>query len=220
MEKIIVIGAGGLAKRILDILERTGEREIVGVVAPDRALGEQFFGYPVLGDDDQLAAIVARHRVDAAIVAIGDNWKRACAARTAHEAVPGLRFVSAIHPSAQVARGATIGCGTMVAAGAVLDSDASVGDFALLHIGATVSHDAVVGDFASVGLHAVACGAARIGDYTAIGVGANLIHRVAIGEHTVIGAGSTVTRDIPAYTVAYGSPARVVRQRQQGEPYL
>jgi sugar O-acyltransferase (sialic acid O-acetyltransferase NeuD family) len=220
MEKIIVIGAGGLAKGILDIVERTAGREIVGVVAPERAVGERFFGYPSLGDDDQLASIVERHRVDGAIVAIGDNWKRAAVARAANAAVPGLRFVSVIHPSAHVARGATIGRGAVVSAAAVLDSDARVGDFALIHTGATVSHDAVVGDFASLGLHAVACGVARIGDYTAIGVGANLIHRVTIGEHTVIGAGSTVTRDVPAYTVAYGSPARAVRQRQQGEPYL
>ncbi len=220
MEKIIVIGAGGLAKSLLDIVERTGGREIVGVVAPRRAGGERFSGYPILGDDDQLAGIVERHRVDGAIVAIGDNWRRAAVARAAGEMVPGLRFVSVIHPSAQVARGATVGCGAVVAAAAVLDSDARVGDFAWINIGAAVGHDAAVGSCASLGPHAVACGATRIGDYAAIGVGANLIHRVSVGEHTVIGAGSTVTRDVPAYTVAYGSPARAIRARQAGDPYL
>ena len=60
MEKIIVLGAGGLAKRILDIVERAGDREIVGLIAPERAVGERFHGYPVLGDDDQLATVVGR----------------------------------------------------------------------------------------------------------------------------------------------------------------
>ena len=220
MEKIIVIGAGGLAKRLLDTVERTPGREIVGVVAPEHRAGERVFGHPVLGDDEQLADIVVRHGVDGALVAIGDNWRRATVARAAAARVPGLRFVSAVHPSAQVARGATIGRGATVAAAAVLDADARIGDFALVQPGAIVSHDVDVGEFASVGLRAVAGGAARIGAYAAVGAGATLIHRITVGEHAVIGAGSTVTRDIPAFAVAYGTPARVARQRQQGDPYL
>jgi sugar O-acyltransferase (sialic acid O-acetyltransferase NeuD family) len=220
MEKIIVIGAGGLAKRVLDIIERAAEHAVLGLIDPAVAAGERFFGYPVLGGDEHLAEIVRRHGIDAAVVAIGDNWTRATVARRAEASVPGLRFAAVVHPSTQVARGATIGRGAIVSPAAVLDADARVGDFALIHTGATLSHDAVLGEFASLGLHAVACGAARIGDYSAIGVGANVIHGVSVGEHTVIGAGATVTRDIPACTVAYGSPAKVIRQRQQGEPYL
>lgn len=220
MQRIVVIGAGGLAKRVLDLIERAGDRTVVGLIAPESAAGARFFGYAVLGDDAQLAALVARHGVDGAVVAIGDNWRRAAVAHAAAVAAPGLGFPAVVHPSALVARGATIGRGAIVSAAAVLDSDARVGDFALVHTGATVSHDAAIGDYASLGLHAVACGAARIGAYAAIGVGAHLIHRVSVGEHTVVGAGSTVTRDVPASVVAYGSPARVVRQRQAGDPYL
>jgi acetyltransferase-like isoleucine patch superfamily enzyme len=47
-----------------------------------------------------------------------------------------------------------------------------------------------------------------------------VLHGVQIGEHTVIGAGATVTRSIEGFAVAYGTPARVVRSRQLGEPYL
>jgi len=220
MERIIVIGAGGHAKGVLDLIEHTGGREVVGIVAPRPAAGERFFGYPVLGDDDALADLVARHRVDGAVVAIGDNWRRADAVRRASAAVPGLRFVTLIHPSAHVARGATLGRGGVVRAFVVLDSDTRIGDFASIHSGAAVGHDSVVGDFASLGFRALTNGATRIGDYTAIAAGAIILPRLTIGEHTVIGAGATVTRDVAAYTVAYGSPARAVRQRQAGDAYL
>jgi acetyltransferase-like isoleucine patch superfamily enzyme len=53
-----------------------------------------------------------------------------------------------------------------------------------------------------------------------VGAGANVLQNIVVGEHTVIGAGSTVTRNRPAYAVAYGSTARVMRQRQAGERYL
>jgi acetyltransferase-like isoleucine patch superfamily enzyme len=59
-----------------------------------------------------------------------------------------------------------------------------------------------------------------VGEFTVIALGANLIHGVTIGEHSVVGAGATVVRNVPPYVVAYGTPARVVRPRQPGDPYL
>lgn len=220
MEKILVIGAGGLTKGILEIIERTAEWEVVGLVAAEPAAGERHFGYPVLGGDDQLSGLVERHDIYGAVVTIGDNWKRAAVVRAVSAALPGLRFPAVVHPSAQLARGATVAPGAVVGPVVVLDGDVRIEAFAFALAGAVVGHDTVVGEFASLGPGAVVCGGARIGAHTAIGVGANVLHGVGVGAHAVIGAGSTVTRDIPAYTVAYGSPANVVRQRQQGEPYL
>ncbi len=52
-----------------------------------------------------------------------------------------------------------------------------------------------------------------IGDGAWIGMHAIVLKGVAIGEGAVIGAGSVVTRDVPAFAVACGSPARVVSRR-------
>lgn len=220
MQKILVIGAGGLTKGILEIIERTAELEVVGLIAAEPAPGERHFGYPVLGGDDELRGLVECHDVDGAVVTIGDNWRRAAVVRSLSAALPRLRFPALVHPSAQVARGAAVGPGAVVGPVVVLDGDVRVEAFALALAGAVVGHDTVVGEFASLGPRSVVCGGARIGSHAAIGVGANVLHGVTVGEHTVIGAGATVTRDVPAGTVAYGSPARVVRQRQQGAPYL
>jgi acetyltransferase-like isoleucine patch superfamily enzyme len=51
-----------------------------------------------------------------------------------------------------------------------------------------------------------------IGNGSWIGHGAVVLPGVTIGEHAVIGANSVVTSDVPAYCVAVGAPARVVRQ--------
>jgi acetyltransferase-like isoleucine patch superfamily enzyme len=60
----------------------------------------------------------------------------------------------------------------------------------------------------------------RLGRATAIGIGASVIHEVTIGADTVVGAGAVVVGDLPERVVAYGVPARVVRSREPGEPYL
>lgn len=214
------MGAGGVAKRVLDIVARNPDQEIIGLVAADRVAGEEFAGYPILGSDHALPTLVAHHHADGIVIAIGDNWRRATVAATARAAVPDLPFASIIHPSVQIARGATIGPGAIIGAGAVVDSDARVGALALVHLNAGICHDAALDDYASLGPGAVLSGAAHVGAYSAIGVGTHLFHGIRVGEHTVIGAGATVTRDIPSCTVAYGTPARVIRSRQPGDRYL
>jgi len=44
-----------------------------------------------------------------------------------------------------------------------------------------------------------------------IGSGATILSNVIIGENAIIGAGSVVTRDVPAYAITAGNPARVLR---------
>lgn len=56
-----------------------------------------------------------------------------------------------------------------------------------------------------------------IGDDVWIGAHVVVLDGVSIGDHAVIGAGAVVTKDVPAYAVAVGSPARVVRDRRTGD---
>ena len=49
---------------------------------------------------------------------------------------------------------------------------------------------------------------------------ANIVHGVRVGAHALLGAGALVLDDVPSFAVAYGIPAKVVRQRSQDEPYL
>lgn len=50
-----------------------------------------------------------------------------------------------------------------------------------------------------------------------IGLGVSILQGVRIGEGTIVGAGSLVTKDLPPYTIAFGTPARVSSCRMSGE---
>lgn len=63
-------------------------------------------------------------------------------------------------------------------------------------------------------------GPIRIGDKCLIGFGSLFLDGVEVGEGAVIGAGSVVNRSVPAYAVAAGVPARVLRRREGAEPAL
>lgn len=58
------------------------------------------------------------------------------------------------------------------------------------------------------------CRPTRVKRGAAIGSGATLLCGVTVGEYALIGAGSVVTKDVPAYTVVVGNPARFLRKLQ------
>jgi sugar O-acyltransferase (sialic acid O-acetyltransferase NeuD family) len=217
---IVVAGASGHAKVVLDVLEREGRFRVAGLIDGLRPANAECFGYRVLGSEADLPRIIEAHGVSGAIVAIGDNWVRSGMARRIEQAAPQLAFVTAVHPGAQVARGVCLGRGTVVMAGAVINSDTRIGEFSIVNTHASIDHDCVMEDFACVLPGAVLGGNVRLGAFAAVCLGAQVVHGVAIGEHTIVGAGALVLRDLPARVIAYGVPARVVRERVPGEPYL
>jgi sugar O-acyltransferase (sialic acid O-acetyltransferase NeuD family) len=220
MQDIIIIGSCGHAKVVIDLVEKEGRHRIVGLLDQSRGIGEETLGYRVLGREDDLPRLVAERALAGAIVAIGDNFVRSKVVARVRETCPSLAFVRAVHPAAHVARGVAIGEGTVLMAGATVNPCCSVGNHCILNTNSSLDHDSVMGDFSSLAPRAAAGGDVSIGAFTAIGIGATIIHGVRIGEHTVIGAGSTVLENVGSRQVAFGTPARVIRERRPGDSYL
>jgi sugar O-acyltransferase (sialic acid O-acetyltransferase NeuD family) len=220
MPNIVIVGASGHAKVVIDILGQAGRWKVVGLVDRSHEVGVQILGVPVLGREEDLPRLVGPHELMGAVVAIGDNSARATVVARIGSIAPRLKFVPAIHPRAVLAGDVAIGEGSVVMAGAAIGAGASVGRFCILNTNASLDHDSVLEDFASLAPGVTTGGNCRIGTGAAIGIGAVLRHGISIGEHAVIGAGSLVLKSVEAAAVAYGSPARTIRCREPGEPYL
>ncbi|MDC8830475.1 acetyltransferase [Alteromonas gilva] len=220
MENIIIIGAGGHAKVIIDIVEQIQTLNISGIIAPHLQKGTIFMGYPALGRDADLPQLVTKHQISGAIVAIGDNTSRQKVAETARQLCPNLKFVTAVHPTATLAADVIIGEGTVVMAGSVVNPGVQVGSFCIINTLSSVDHECKLADYASLGPRATLGGNCTVGASSMIGLGAILCHGVSVGTHTVIGAGSLVNKDVGSSVIAYGQPARVIRSRQPDERYL
>jgi len=220
MQRIVIIGTSGHAKVVAEIVERETKCAVAGLVDSFRPAGESAFGYRILGSEQALGALMTSEGITGAIIAIGDNWQRSRMARSIAERTPQLAFVSAVHPSAAIARDVALGAGSVVMPGAVINPGARLGLHCIVNTGATLDHDCRLGDFASLAPGAVLGGNVALGEFAAIMLGAHVIHRRRVGAHAVVGAGALVLEDIPDRAVAYGMPASVVRSRKEGDPYL
>lgn len=220
MKKIFVIGSSGHAKVIIDIIEKDGKHEIVGLLSRDQAAGEFVYGYEILGKQEEIPALLAQYPAEGIFVAVGDNTTRAKVANFLKENLPQLEIITAIHPSAIIGKDVKIGAGTVVMAGAVINPSTQIGKHCIINTRASVDHDNHIGKFSSLAPGVTTGGNCHIEDYCAIGIGATILHGIHIGAQTVIGANALVNKEIPPFSVAYGTPAKVIRKREVGEKYL
>jgi sugar O-acyltransferase (sialic acid O-acetyltransferase NeuD family) len=220
MEKIIIIGASGHGTVITDILEENGQYEVFGFIDSFKEIGSRVFGYPILGNENHIPYLMEKEGITKGIIAIGDNWERKKMFKKIKDMAPAFDFISAIHPSASVSKYATIGKGTVVMAGTVINANAQTGDFSIVNSKASFGHDSILGKFSSLSPGVIVGGNVAIGKFSAISIGVIIVNNITIGKHTVIGAGAVVTRDMGNFQVAHGIPAKFIKKRNKGDLYL
>lgn len=203
-EKIFVFGASGHAKVVIDIIEKQGLFVVACLV--DDALGlagKEVYGYPVIGGREEILAA----NIKKGIVAIGNNGARCAVADWLIS--KGINLVSVAHPSAQIARGVSLGGGTVIMAGAVVNSDTIIGRNVIINTKAGIDHDCVVGDGVHIAPGATLCGTVRVGNGAFIGAGAIIAPNISVGNDSTVGAGATVLHNISSNVTAVGTPARI-----------
>lgn len=212
-EQIIILGAGGHARVIADILSRQ-RRSLLGFM--DDHVNGDVVGLPCLGPISNLESVVASlgDGCVSLVVGIGDNHTRyRVVERIRHVVVKHqISFATVLDPSSVISVNAQLGPGTVVMPNAVVNSGARVGSHTIINTAATVDHDCIIGDFVhlSPGVHLAGNVVVQCGAH--LGIGAVVIPGVRIGSWTIVGAGSSVVRDIPDGVVAYGVPATARRQ--------
>lgn len=200
---MIVYGASGHGKVIIEILESMGVRDIE--IWDDRELP------PIWEYEVKKPLPPASCAGQQAVISIGVNATRK---KVADRLAPHLSFATAVHSRATISARATVGEGTVIMAGAVINADTRIGKHCIINTSASIDHDCLLGDYAHISPNATLSGDVHVGEGTHVGSGATTRQGIRIGKWCTIGAGAVVISDIPDYATAVGCPAKVIKIKE------
>lgn len=202
MENVVIVGTGGHAKVVTDIVCLSGDN-VVGFLTTDTDK-QEFMGKPVLGKNEDFD----KYMDCSFLIAIGDATVR----ERISKKMQGVKWYTAIHPNAVISKWDTsIGEGSVVAANAVLNPNSHVGKHCIINTAAVVEHDNIICDYAHISVGAKLAGATTIGERTWVGIGATVSNGVNICKDCMIGAGAIVVKNIIVSGTYVGVPAAPIK---------
>lgn len=206
-DHVVVLGAGGHAKVVIEILRANGETVDYCVSGTHGA--ETCVGVSVLEGDEHLPTLRQKGYCRA-FVAIGSNAIRQRVADVVRRV--GFQLINAISPHAIISPSVRLGVGIAIMAGAIINAASVIADLVIVNTGATIDHDCCIGRGVHIAPQCTLAGNVIVGEGAFLGTGATAIPRMQIGRRATVGAGAVVIRNIPDGAVAVGVPARVVKQ--------
>lgn len=196
MRDIVLIGAGGHATSCIDVIESEGRFRIAGIVGQKSELRERLCGYEVIATDQELRELAKEY--PCALVTIGQIkssesrmvlYEQACKA--------GFEMPVIVSPYARVSNYASIGLGSIIMCGVLINANAKVGCNCIINSHATVEHDAEVGDHCHISTGVILNGNVNVGAASFIGSGTVTKQGISIGASCLVGMASTIRHDVP-----------------------
>ena len=202
MKKIGIIGSGGHAKIIIDIINEINNYNIIGIFDDNKT------GYineiPILGKITEIAFF--KDKIECFVIAIGNDNIR----NKIYEMNKNLDWEILIHPKSIVSKKTLIEKGTIVCAGSIIQTDVKIGRHCIINTGCSIDHETIIGDFSSICPKATICGQVKIGMCTFIGANSTVIQCINIGNNCIIGAGSVIIKNIDDFSKIVGNPGRKI----------
>ena len=188
---LIVIGAGGHAHACIDVIEQHGRYQIAGLVGMQEELQARRLGYSIIATDGDLPELAKDFQY--ALIALGQIRSPDNRIRLYQQAAQfGFQFPMIVSPMAYVSRHATIGAGTIVMHGAIVNAGAKLGNNCIVNTRAVIEHGATMEDHCHISTGAILNGDVSIGEGSFVGSGSVIKEGVTLGKRCVVGMGLCV----------------------------
>lgn len=207
-KEVIVLGSGGHAKVVIDILHQMINYKIIGVTSTNLKHGSLFQGYKVLGDDNVLP-LYKQNGIKHVVMGIGgyrDNNLR----KTLFKQIKslGFEFVNVIHPQSILSETSKLGEGVIIFPGAIINTEVKIGDNVIIATGASVDHGTIIENHVLVSAGVIIGANSIIKESALLALGSKVISGITIGSNSLIAAGAVVVNDIRDNQKVFGLPAK------------
>lgn len=202
-KRLALLGASGHGKVVAEAALMSGWSSITFFDDAWPALRDNG-RWPVQGD---AAVLISQlDEFDGVVVSIGNcaiRWEKFQQLVKA-----GARFATIVHPTAVLSSFATVGDGTVLLAGAIVNVDTKIGPAGIVNTGATVDHDCELGHSVHICPGAHLSGNVTVDACSWVGVGAAVKQGVTLGANVLVGAGAVVVNHVADGLTVMGNPAR------------
>ena len=215
MKNIVIIGAGGVGREtsmlIEDINHYKNEWLLLGYVDDNESLQGKFInGYKVIANIDWLNSITEETY---AVCTVSDpKLKLSILGRIKNEKI---KFANLIHPTAVVSNHVNMGEGIIIQAYCIVTTNVALGNHVQLNPQCGIGHDCSIGDYSSLYWNVNISGNVTIDEGCILGTKSTVLQQKHIGRWSILGAASTVTKDIPPYCTALGTPAKPIKFHEE-----
>ena len=208
MQNLILLGAGGHCKSVIEILEiMQDEYCIIGIL--DAEASSDLCGYPILGNDDLIENLTKENQF---LITVGSIKSTKIREKIADKvSASGGVFATIISNNSIISKRTIIGKGTVILHNATVNADVVIGEQCIINTAANIEHDCKLGDFVHVSTGAMINGGCQIGNRCFVGSNSTIGQGVTVCDDVVIGAGAVVIKDITEPGTYVGNPCRKVK---------
>ena len=201
IERVLILGGGDGAVQVLDAIAHTPHQRAVAILDDNQALwGKSMMGVPIVGGMEQVAAMWAEARFDAAIISISSNL--AVRARLFEQwSREGIPFTNIIAPNVMIHANVRMGRGNLIMSNARVGAGTQLGDNNFLSAFVNLEHHNRLGSHCTFGPMVTTSGRVHIGDRVIFGTGIFIEPHLTIGDDCIIASGSIIRADIPPNVV-------------------
>lgn len=203
MKTLAILGAGGHGKVVAEMAEASGW-ESIDFYDDSWPAKKSCRHWPIKGN--AISLLEDAREYAGVVVAIGNNSVRRIKLLELERS--GANIVTLQHPQAVISQYASIGPGTVIMAGAVVNVDTRIGTGCILNTRCSIDHDCNVGDFAHISPGSALAGGVKVGTQSWVGIGATVKQSITLGQNVMVGAGAVVIHDVTDNQQVTGVPAR------------
>jgi sugar O-acyltransferase (sialic acid O-acetyltransferase NeuD family) len=196
---ILLIGSGGHALSCIDVIEQESRYRIAGLIGSAKEVGKEYFGYRVIAQDEELPSLLKFYKF--ALVAIGGIQSQEPRMQLFQQAIQlGFEMPTVISPTAYISPHASIGIGSIVLHGAVINAGSTIGKNCIINNQALIDHGVTIGDHSHISTGSILNGDVSIGFRTFIGSGSVVKQGLTIGDDCLVGMGLSVRHSLSSST--------------------
>ena len=215
-EKILLIGAGQHARVVLYNIQEQNKYEVIGILDKNlnKAREEKIFeGIPMLDIDySQIGLKKLKEEIGVTkfFISFGNMKYRKKVWKMFKQA--GWDSVNIIHPNAVISKNTKLGEGILIECGCLITPNPIIGNNVVINTGSQVNHDNIVEDHVYIASGVILSGGVKIAENTLLDDGVIITLGKSVGKNSLIGAGAVVTKNIEDNVVAYGNPAKIIKE--------